>query len=248
MKRSRGKRHYIRGPRVNRQIRVREVRLVDKDGKNLGVMPTEEALRMARDQGLDLVEVAANEQPPVCRVMDYGKLRYDMKRKRAQASRSGGGGELKELGLTMKISNHDLGVKIRQAKKFLEKGYKVKFNLLMRGREKSFQDSLAPSLLDRIVELLSDAGVVDQRSSRMIGNRLFVIIAPSRSRGRKEGSHKRDQGKPASAGESKNASGHGEAGSPNQSGQTAAKARERAPSADEEKLSAEASPQRGSTG
>jgi len=239
MKRSRGKRHYIRGPRVNRQIHVREVRLVDKDGKNLGVMPTDKALAIAWDQGLDLVEVAAGEHPPVCRVMDYGKLRYDLKKKHAQSAR-GGGGELKELGLTMKISDHDLGVKTRQAKKFLQKGYKVKFNLLLRGREKSFQDSLAPTLLDRIVELMSDGGVVDQRSKKMIGNRMFVIIAPSRSRGRKEGRSKNDQGKPAAAGKSKNASGHGEAGSPDEGGKTPAPARTRTPSADEKELPAEA--------
>ena|GEM_PF-269110 len=234
MRRTSEREHNIRGPRVNRGIHVREVRLIDKDGKNHGIMPTEEALRIAREQGMDLVEVAPGEQPPVCRVMDYGKLRYDQKRKRAQASR-GGGGELKELGLSMKISDHDLGVKIRQAEKFLEKGHKVKFNLMLRGREKSFQDSLAPQLLDRIIEMMSDRGAVDQRSSRMIGNRLFVIIAPSRSGGRKEGKTKRDQDK------GENASIHSEAGPPHQGGQAAAQAGARTPSAGEEELPPETS-------
>jgi len=204
-------------------------------------VPIEKAQEIAWDQAMDLVEVAPGEQPPVCRVMDYGKLRYDMKKKRAHSARGGGGG-LKEVGLSMKISDHDLGVKIRQATKFLAKGYKVKFNLKLRGREKSFKDSLAVGVLDRIVEMMSDVGAVDQRSKGMIGNRLFVIITGLRSRDRKEGKGKSDQGK------GENASSHGEADSPNQVGKTAAQARQRMPSAGEEELTQKAPTQSGSSG
>jgi len=158
--------------------------LIDEHGKNLGVFPLEEALRKAWDSGFDLVEVDPVSQPPVCKVMDFGKLRYEQSKKRAQSKPSG---ELKEIGVSLKISKHDLEFKIKQAKKFLEKGHKVKFNLPLRGREKSFQDTKAVEIIDEIIRLMSDDGVVETKSKGMIGNRLFVIISPSRKKTKKVG-------------------------------------------------------------
>ena len=148
------------------------------------MFPLEEALRRAWDRGFDLVEVDPVTQPPVCKVMDFGKLRYEQSKKRGQSKP---GGELKEIGVSLKISKHDLDFKIRQAKRFLEKGHKVKFNLPLRGREKSFQDTKAVEIMDEIIRLMSDDGVVETKSKGMIGNRLFVIISPLRKKAKKVG-------------------------------------------------------------
>ncbi len=137
---------------------------------------------MAWDRGLDLVEVNPVADPPVCKMMDFGKLRYEQSKKRVTAK----GGELKEIGISLKISPHDLEVKVRQGKKFLEKGNKVKFNLPLRGREKTFEKSLATNLLKKVAELMLDVGTVEQMSKGMVGNRLFVIISPSRGSKKRE--------------------------------------------------------------
>ena len=201
-----------RGFRINRQIRVTEVRLIDDAGGNIGIVPIHEALDRAWEKGLDLVEVGPTETPPVCKIMDFGKLKYRERRKRAAAK--SGGGELKELGLSMKISDHDLAVKVKQAKQFLERGHKVKFNLQLRGREKSFQDTLALKLLDRIVELMADAGSVDSRSRGLVGNRLFVIISASKRKPPKGGVNKN------ATTQGQDASGDREADSPDQERKT----------------------------
>jgi len=183
------------------------VRLIDDTGANLGVVTIDEALGKAWEKGYDLVEVGPGENPPVCRMVDFGKLKYKERKKRA-SSRQGAGGELKEIGLSMKIGDHDLDVKITRAKKFLERGYKVKFNLLLRGREKAFQDTLAIKHLDRVVELMSDVASVDSRSKGMVGSRLFVIMTALRGKPSREDSSKHAKGK--------NAQGDGEAGSPDE--------------------------------
>jgi translation initiation factor IF-3 len=180
-----GKGKGQKGPRVNRQIRVPEVLLIDETGTRLGIIPTEEALSRTWEKGLDLVEVNPNESPPVCKMIDFGKLKYQERKKRTTSK--SGGGELKELGLSMKIGDHDLETKVNQAKKFLERGYKVRFNLLLRGREKSYHDTLAQALLDRIIQMLAEEGNVDSRSKGLVGNRLFVIITASRKKGGKPG-------------------------------------------------------------
>ncbi len=180
-----GKGKGQKGPRVNRQIRVPEVLLIDETGASLGVIPLEEALTRTWEKQLDLVEVSPNETPPVCKMVDYGKLKYQEKKKRTVAK--SGGGELKELGLSMKIGDHDLETKVNQAKKFLDRGFKVRFNLLLRGREKSYHDTLAQALLDRIIGMLSDVGIVDSGSRGLVGNRHFVIITASRKKGAKPG-------------------------------------------------------------
>lgn len=125
------------------------------------------------------MEVNPSAEPPVCKIADYGKLRYAESKKRSTSKH---GSELKEVNVGLKISEHDLQVKINQAKKFLAKGHKVKFNLPLRGREKSFEDSLGVNLINKIIGLLAEVGVVEQKSKGLVGNRLFVIITPSRGK------------------------------------------------------------------
>ncbi len=184
-----------------------EVRLIDDTGANVGVVAIDDALSQAWEKGYDLVEVGPNENPPVCRMMDFGKLKYRERKKRS-SSKQGAGGELKEIGVSMKISDHDLDVKIKRARKFLERGHKVKFNLLLRGREKAFQDTLALKQIERIIEMMSDVAVVDSRSKGMVGSRLFVIMAASKGKPSREETGKYAKGK--------NASGDGEKDSPDE--------------------------------
>lgn len=227
-----GKRKGFRGPRINKQIRVPEVRLIDENGENVGTVTIDEALKMTWERGYDLVEVGPNDNPPVCKMMDYGKLKYQERKKRSGTKQTGG--ELKELGLSMKIDGHDLETKMNKARKFLDRGYKVKFNLLLRGREKAFQDTLAVELLDRIVESMSDVGEVDSRSRGLVGNRLFVIISASKKKGSKQGSgsHAKDKGQ--------NTQGDRQAGSPNKERQTGAAGRVLTPPAEQEVVPPEA--------
>lgn len=229
-----GKRKGLRGPRINKQIRVPEVRLIDEKGENVGTVTIDEALKKTWERGYDLVEVGPSENPPVCKMMDYGKLKYQERKKRSGAKQAGG--ELKELGLSMKIDGHDLETKMNKARKFLDRGFKVKFNLLLRGREKAFQDTLAQELLDRIIEAMSDVGAVDSRSRGLVGNRLFVIITASKRKGSKQGSgsNAKDKGQ--------NSPGDRQEGSPNEKRQGAEEARVLTPHAEQEVVPPEAPP------
>src|SRR5437867_5164677 len=121
--------------RVNERIRVREVRLIDADGKQVGVVPAVEALKMARQRGLDLVEVAAAAQPPVCRILDFGKYRYELDKRERESRKHQAGSKLKELKFHANIDDHDFGVKVNHARGFLEKDMRVKCSLYFRGRE-----------------------------------------------------------------------------------------------------------------
>ncbi|OGK10503.1 MAG: translation initiation factor IF-3 [Candidatus Riflebacteria bacterium RBG_13_59_9] len=229
-----GRKKLDRGPRANRQIRAVEVRLIDDSGENVGVVSLSEALSLTWEKGLDLVEVGPNENPPVCKMIDFGKLKYRERKKRASAKQGGGGGELKEIGLSLKIGDHDFDVKIARAKKFIQRGFKVKFNLLLRGREKAFQDTLGQQLLDRVTEMMFDVGAVDSRSRGLVGNRLFVIISPSKRKATKEGAKKDAEGK------GQNAQGNRQAGSPDQEREAPAAAGRLAPPAAEEVIPPEA--------
>jgi translation initiation factor IF-3 len=133
---------------MNDRIRVREVRLIDAEGKQIGVVPTDEARRMAMEAGLDLVEVGATSHPPVCKIMDYGKYKYDQKKR--TAGKKAHHSRLKELRLRPRTDDHDYGVKLRHAREWLDKGDKVQLILLYRGRELVHQ-SMGRALLDRMV-------------------------------------------------------------------------------------------------
>jgi len=164
--------------RVNRQIRAREVRLIDGQGENRGVVGIQEALKIAEDEGLDLVEVSSNSSPPVCKVMDYGKMAYQQKKKKVHAKTNIG---LKEISFSMQISNHDIETKLNKARQFLEKGHKLKFNLILRGREKAYVGTKAVAQLERLTKMMEEHAIIEQLNTTLVGNRLSAILAPLKS-------------------------------------------------------------------
>jgi translation initiation factor IF-3 len=125
------------------------VLLIDADGVKVGIIPIQDALRMAEEAGLDLVEVAETAKPPVCRIMDHGKMLYQARKKKTTSKAATG---LKELSFSMKISAHDIETKMKQARQFLEKGHKLKFNLILRGRERAYADTNGVAQLRRLVQ------------------------------------------------------------------------------------------------
>lgn len=161
---------------MNEEIRVREVRVIDETGKQLGIYPTREALRLAHERGLDLVEVAPNANPPVCRFLDYGKFMYERAKREREARRAQKQVDVKEIRIRPKIADHDVMVKTNQARDFLAEGAKVRVRVRFRGREITHQE-IARELLDRIAEQMSDVAVVEQRPA-MEGNTMLMILAP----------------------------------------------------------------------
>jgi translation initiation factor IF-3 len=167
-----------RGPqiRVNHRIRVPEVRVVLDDGSQLGVMATSEALKAAEQRGLDLVEVNPKSMPPVCKILDFGKYKYEEKKRASEAKRKQTVVELKEVKLRPKTDDHDLQVKVRSARRFLESGNKVKFTVRFRGREITHPQR-AQMQLDWLVEQLTDLANVEQRP-QMEGRTMSAIVGP----------------------------------------------------------------------
>lgn len=127
-------------PRINNQIKAEKVRLISEDGKNLGIFSLKDALSYARERNLDLIEVAANANPPVCRLGDFGKYLYQQKKKEREQRKKQKFGKVKTVRITPRISSHDLETKTKQALKFLEKGYKVRLEIFLRGREKALSE------------------------------------------------------------------------------------------------------------
>jgi translation initiation factor IF-3 len=162
--------------RVNHRIRVPEVRLIGADGQPVGVVPTHEALRMAQDAGLDLVEVNAKSDPPVCKILDFGKMKYEDKKKAAEARRKQTVIEIKELKLRPKTDDHDLNVKINHARRFLEAGDKVKFTVRFRGREITHPERAAMQL-DQILKAVDDIALVEL-NPRLDGRTMILQVAP----------------------------------------------------------------------
>jgi translation initiation factor IF-3 len=167
------------GPRINRAIRVPEVRLIDEDGTQLGVVPTVQALEMARQKDLDLVEVAANAMPPVCKLLDYGRFKYEQTKKEREAKKHQHAIELKELRLRPGTDDHDVDVRARSARRFLEEGHKVRLLVRFRGREAAHPE-IARGQIDRIVKTLQDIAVVEQ-GPMMEGRAMFAVLARSRA-------------------------------------------------------------------
>ena len=161
--------------RINTEIRVKEVRCIDSDGNQLGVMPTDEALKVAETRGLDLVEVAPNAKPPVCRVMDYGKFKYQ-KSKRESARKKQKGATLKEVKFRPKIDEHDYNFKRNHVERFLNNGAKVKVTIMFRGREMAHTEK-GREILDRIANEMQEIGRID-REARLEGRNMFMILAP----------------------------------------------------------------------
>ncbi|MGI6611950.1 MAG: translation initiation factor IF-3 [Limnochordia bacterium] len=168
-----------RGPRINDEIRGRRVRVIDPEGNQLGILTPDEALAEARARGLDLVEVSPNSQPPVCRVMDFGKFKYEQSKKDRETRKKQQVVELKELRLRPKIDDHDFEVKVRNARKFLEDGNKVKIAVRFRGRE-IVHRNLAEQKLAGLASDLASLGTVE-RTPIMEGRQLIMILAPTKT-------------------------------------------------------------------
>jgi len=162
--------------RINRRIRVPQVRLIDEEGQQVGVVNTQEALMMAEDRGLDLVEVAPNADPPVCRLMDYGKFLYEQNKKAREARKNQKVVEVKEMQLSPITDAHDIEVKSNRARQFLGEGHKVKFNMRFRGRQLAHQD-IGVRMLEQIAENLRDVALVEVRPTSE-GRIMTMIIAP----------------------------------------------------------------------
>ncbi len=164
--------------RINDRIRVREVRLVDPDGQQLGIKPLPEALSIARDLDLDLVEVAPNAAPPVCRIMDYGKFKFDEAQKAKESRRKAVNVGVKEMKYRPKIGPGDFDTKTRQVAKFLDEGHKVKLTIMFRGRE-VFHPELGKKILDRVAETIGDGGKVEAEP-RLDGRNMTMVLAPQK--------------------------------------------------------------------
>lgn len=175
--------------RVNRRIRIRQVFLIDDEGNQLGVMDTDEALRIAEEKSLDLVEVAANQRPPVCRIMDYGKFKYENKKKATASKKKQHHVVLKEVRVRPKIALGDLMVKVRRAREFLMKGDKVQVTCLFRGREMAHQD-VGLDVMRRFFDEIEDIAKVE-REPRLEGRRMNMIVVRNR-----KGSGKKQRAQP----------------------------------------------------
>ena len=163
---------------INEQIRDREVRLIRPDGAQIGVVSSREAQKIADEAGLDLVKIAPNAKPPVCKVIDYGKYRYELARKEKDAKKKQKTVELKEIRLSPNIDTNDLNTKMNAAKKFLAKGNKVKITLRFRGREMAHMSS-SKHILDDIAENLSDVAVVE-KAPKIEGRSIGMVLAEKR--------------------------------------------------------------------
>ncbi len=161
---------------INEKIRVREVRLIDDSGKQLGVVATVEALRMAREQELDLVEVSPKTNPPVCKIMDYGKFKYQLAKKAHEAKKKQAVVQIKEMKLGLKIEEHDLAFKVKHMKEFLGDGYKVKVIIMFKGREVLHID-MGEKLAQKVIESTKDTGALEQKL-RFDGRNIVMIFAP----------------------------------------------------------------------
>lgn len=161
---------------INEEIREREVRVVDADGSQLGIMPTKQALSLAIEKGLDLVNIAPQASPNVCRIMDYGKYRYEQAKREKEARKNQKTVEVKEVRMSMNIDTHDFETKVNQANKFLKGGDKVKVSVRFRGREMAHTD-LGRELLDRFKDACAEFGAVD-KPAKMEGRSLAIFMAP----------------------------------------------------------------------
>ena len=164
------------GPRINEEITAREVQLIDREGRNHGVVPIQQALEAATGANLDLVEIAPNSTPPVVKVMDYGKYKYQEQKKAAEARKKQKIVEIKEIKFRPMIDDHDYDVKMRSIRRFFEEGDKVKVTLRFRGREMAHQD-LGVKLLDRVRDDLSPLAKVEQEP-KFEGRQMVMVLAP----------------------------------------------------------------------
>lgn len=163
---------------INEQIKDREVRVVSEDGEQLGVMSAKDAMKLAKDANLDLVKIAPTAKPPVCKIIDYGKYRYELARKEKEAKKKQKTTDVKEIRLSPNIDENDLATKANQARKFLSKGDKVKVSLRFRGREMAHMD-INRQILDRFYSRLEDIAVVE-KPAKMEGRSMIMFLTEKR--------------------------------------------------------------------
>ena len=164
------------GPRINEEIRAREIHLIDKDGANRGNVSVQEALQLAQEAGLDLVEISPNATPPVCKLLDFGKYKYQEQKKAAEARKKQKVVEVKEIKFRPMIDDHDYDVKMRSMIRFFEEGDKVKVTLRFRGREMAHQE-LGVKLLDRVKDDTSKVAKIEM-DARFEGRQMVMVLAP----------------------------------------------------------------------
>jgi len=169
----------VRDVRINREIRAKEVRVIDPEGKQLGILPVFEALRMAANFELDLVEVSPKSEPPVCRIMDFGKFKYQQSKKAHDAKKKQAVVHIKEVKMRPKTEEHDFQFKLRHIERFLKEGNKTKVTVVFRGRELAHPD-LGKKMLARIIEEAKEWGKVEQ-SPKFEGRNFIMILAPIQS-------------------------------------------------------------------
>jgi len=161
---------------INEAISARQVRVIDDEGGQLGILTNDQALALAREQGLDLVEVSPQADPPVCRVMDYGKYKYQQAKRASEAKKKQVKVEIKEVKMRPKTDEHDFQFKIKHARRFLEEGNKVKLTIMFRGRENAHPDQ-GMKQLTKAVEALKDVGQVESQPSKM-GRFMTMMVGP----------------------------------------------------------------------
>jgi len=165
-----------RGPKTNERIRAPQVQVISSDGKNLGTLPTQEAISIAKQEGLDLIEISPNASPPVCKIIDIGKYKYDLQKKENKAKKKQKIMNLKEIKLRPVTEIHDYNFKLKNAQKFLTKGDKVKFTVQFRGREMQ-HTNLGYALMKRITDDTAGIGKVEVRP-KFEGRQIIMIIQP----------------------------------------------------------------------
>ncbi len=166
------------GPRINEDIKAKQVRLIDANNENRGVVSLKEALAVAEEEGLDLIEISPQANPPVCKVLDFGKYRYEQQKRKNEAKKNQKTVEIKEIKLRPMIETHDYEVKFKQAKKFLEQGNKVKLTMRFKGRELS-ANNIGKQVLTRIIEDLGDTCKVDA-DIKLEGKQMTAMISPNK--------------------------------------------------------------------
>ncbi len=171
------RRSKLQGPKANERIKALDVQVIGSEGNNLGVMQIKRAIQMAKDEGLDLIEISPNANPPVCKIMDMGKYKYDLQKKANQAKKKQKIVSLKEIKLRPGTEIHDYNFKIKNAKKFISKGDKVKFTVKFKGREMQHIE-LGKDLMKRIIEDTKDIGKVETHP-KFEGRQMIMIIQPN---------------------------------------------------------------------
>ncbi|MEO0271255.1 MAG: translation initiation factor IF-3 [candidate division WOR-3 bacterium] len=179
-----GRKWYPRGPvardrepyRINEEIKVKEIKVVDENGKFLGVMPTREALELAYEKGLDLVEIVPTDNPPLCKILDYGKFKYEMKKKKKHTKTA----EEKEISFRPSTSEHDLQLKIKKMREFIETGHKVKVRLFFKGREIVLVDTQGKAIMEKFFEKVKDFAEPEGEIKKVGDRQIVVIMKPKK--------------------------------------------------------------------